>query len=551
MTLARYWHTLRHMQPVQVYGRVWFRLVKPRPDLSEAPGLRGNRGPWTLPAPREASLTGPGTFLFLGEPGSVAEIGWDGPEREKLWRYNQHYFDDLNARDAADRTAWHDSLLRDWVRGNAPGRGNGWEPYPVSLRIVNWVKWALRGNVLPAECVQSLAAQARWLSRRLEVHLQGNHLFANAKALVFAGLFFDGAEARTWLQTGFRLLQRQVPEQILADGGHFERSTMYHALALEDMLDLCNALACFDAALTAPQRELAVRWRETAGRMREWLHAMCHPDGEISFFNDASFGIAPTLGELDGYAERLGLQRAAPAAGEPRHLSHSGYARLADADAVALLDMAPIGPDYLPGHAHADTLSFELSVHGQRVLVNSGTSRYGLGEERLRQRGTAAHNTVVVAGQDSSEVWSGFRVARRARPRHVRVDLSASVQRATAAHDGYNRLPGRPMHRRSWQLEGGRLAIEDSVSAKDVPAEARFHFHPDVKVDTEPGGRRGRAVLPGGHSVDWHCEQGIAHIEPSTWHPRFGATVPNACLCIRLEQGQCRLVLQWNSVPGQ
>ncbi|MEN9780004.1 MAG: hypothetical protein RL014_1152 [Pseudomonadota bacterium] len=94
----------------------------------------------------------------------------------------------------------------------------------------------------------------------------------------------------------------------------------------------------------------------------------------------------------------------------------SGYVRLDNGPAVALLDVAPVGPDYLPGHAHADTLSFELSVGAQRVLVNSGTSCYGSSAERLRQRGTAAHNTVVVNGQDSSEVWGGFRVARRPLP---------------------------------------------------------------------------------------------------------------------------------------
>ena len=84
---------------------------------------------------------------------------------------------------------------------------------------------------------------------------------------------------------------------------------------------------------------------------------------------------------------------------------------------MALLDVAPVGPDYLPGHAHADTLSFELSLFGQRVLVNSGTSQYEAGPERSRQRGTAAHNTVIVDGHDSSEVWAGFRVARRASSR--------------------------------------------------------------------------------------------------------------------------------------
>src|SRR5690606_6973721 len=148
---------------------------------------------------------------------------------------------DLCAEGGDRRSAWHLDLLRDWVAANPPGHGDGWEPYPTSLRIVNWIKWALAGNTLPPACVHSLAVQVRWLRRCLEIHLLGNHLFANAKALVFAGLYFSGPEAHRWLATGLRILEREIAEQILPDGGQFERSTMYHALAYEDMLDLVNA----------------------------------------------------------------------------------------------------------------------------------------------------------------------------------------------------------------------------------------------------------------------------------------------------------------------
>ena len=96
--------------------------------------------------------------------------------------------------------------------------------------------------------------------------------------------------------------------------------------------------------------------------------------------------------------------------------------RICKGEAVLLIDVAPIGPDYLPGHAHADTLSYELSLYGKRVLVNSGTSRYGSGPKRDWERSTAAHNTVEVDGQSSSETWSGFRVARRAYPFDVLVE---------------------------------------------------------------------------------------------------------------------------------
>ncbi|RMH18929.1 MAG: heparinase, partial [Gammaproteobacteria bacterium] len=294
----RYWHTLRHLRPVQIYGRAWFRFYRPVPDLAPAPKARPVSGGWCRPARRAPSLIGPGVFSLLGRTASLDDVGWDGSQCDKLWRYNQHYFDDLNAYDSQTRTDWHRVLLARWVDNNPPGKGVGWEPYPTSLRIVNWIKWALDGEQLPSKCQNSLAVQVRWLSRRLEIHLLGNHLFANAKALMFAGLFFEGKEADQWFKKGLRILEREVSEQILPDGGHFERSTMYHALALEDLLDLINIFDCYRDALDVRQNTLLSWWRDRASRMLDWLLLMCHPDGEIGLFNDAAFGVAPSCKEL-------------------------------------------------------------------------------------------------------------------------------------------------------------------------------------------------------------------------------------------------------------
>src|SRR5439155_4285503 len=122
--------------------------------------------------------------------------------------------------------------------GKPPGFGAGGEPYPLSLRIANWSKWACSRFSLSGAAVHTLAVQARYLRGRLEHHLLGNHLLANAKALVFAGLFFDGDESKEWLDVGLGILERELTEQVLADGGHFERSPMYHSIVLEDILDL-------------------------------------------------------------------------------------------------------------------------------------------------------------------------------------------------------------------------------------------------------------------------------------------------------------------------
>lgn len=542
-TADRYWQTLRWLKPVQFYGRLWFRFFRPNPDTRPAPPRRAKDGLWVEPARRRPSLVGPGQFMFLNRSAELGACGWDNPAFDKLWRYNQHYFDDLTAQDACSRNAWHQSLMDHWITHNPPGKGSGWEPYPTSLRIVNWIKWALAGNELSDRATQSLAVQARWVRQRLEWHLLGNHLYSNAKALVFAGLFFEGPEAEEWQAKGLRILSTETAEQILPDGGQFELSPMYHALALEDVLDLINLGLCYLGRLSPSAAQFHRVLADQVPSMRRWLSAMSHPDGRIAFFNDAAFGIAPANEELDAYATRLGF--APIAQHDPQvWLEDSGYVRLSNADAVLIADLAAVGPDYLPGHAHADTLSFEFSLFGRRLFVNSGTSVYGAGEERHRQRGTAAHNTVVIDGRNSSDVWSGFRVGRRARPYGRKVYHQDGALRAEASHDGYGRGAGRAEHRRCWQLSENGLTIEDQVSGGVASAEARFHLHPDVIVDLA-GDDLATLILPGGRTAQLRARGGAIRLEEASWHPEFGAGLPSHCLVVPLRNGRSDLTVTW------
>ena len=409
-------HTLRYLKPVQVFGRIWFRLYRPRVNQALSLPRQPVTGPWVTPCQKVESLLGAWEFRFLNQSRKCLFPGdWNNPEWDKLWLYNLHYFDDLQAAGAFGKQARHNRLINEWITGNPPGQGNGWEPYPTSLRIVNWIKWILAGNTPSSNMLESLALQAGYLRKRLEIHLLGNHLFANAKALVFAGLFFRGPEADGWLQKGLKILYREVPEQILPDGGHFERSPMYHAIILEDLLDLVNVMRAHGHLVP---RE----WQEKACDMTSWLMAMTHPDGGIVLFNDAAFGIAGLTKDLVAYAGRLGVEMGRQTKSQFKHFSDSGYIRWEKGPGLAFLDVAPIGPDYLPGHAHADTLSFEFSLFGERVIVDTGTSCYGISSERIRQRGTDAHNTVTINGENSSEVWSGFRVAGRAMPWGVKLE---------------------------------------------------------------------------------------------------------------------------------
>ena len=480
MDLLRFFNTVKYLRPVQVYSRAWFRLYRPKPDLREAPGLRTVSGSWVVPIAKPKSLLSLWRFRFLNEerecsfPGDWNRAGWN-----KLWLYNLHYFDCLSA---GGRREPQVELISRWVADNPPGYGNGWEPYPLSLRIVNWIKWSLAGNELSGEVLQSLAIQVRYLRKRLEYHLLGNHLFANGKALFFAGLFFVGAEAEGWLEKGLSFLRREIPEQVLGDGGHFERSPMYHSIIFEDILDLINLCRAYD-------RDVPELWGAVVGKMGCWLRVMSHPDGDIALFNDAALGIAAKPEKLFDYLERVTGEDVGNDGGRCFALPQSGYYVMAPkAGDRLLIDCGEIGPDYLPGHAHCDILSFELSLAGQRVVVDSGCGIYVDGRERQYNRGNVGHNTVTVDGLNQSEIWGAHRCARRARPVAARLVDNGDYLQFKGSHDGYRRLSGDLMHHREIVWNDNLITVTDDVEgAGRHDIGGRLHLHPELFLLLENG----------------------------------------------------------------
>lgn len=549
VNLARYFHTLRHLRPIQVYGRAWQRFYRPRADRRPAPPLRPRGGQWTTGPARAPQMLGERRFRFLNETRELdLPAGWSDSSIHRLWLFNLHYFEDLIADDHRARGAWHRRLVADWLRDHQGDdfAGPAWVPYVVSVRIVNWIKWSLAGETLFAAALDSLALQARYLSQRIETHLLGNHLLTNAKALIFAGMYFAGDEAERWMTAGLQILKQQLAEQILADGAHYEQSPMYHALVLEDLLDLLNLAQVYPAALPRSHGDDPRAWIALAASMRRWLAAMTLPDGEISLMSDAAHGIAPRPAELDAYAARLGLSRcAAPADGITR-LAASGYIRLQRAPAVAILDVGEIGPAFLPGHGHADVLSFELALWGQRVIVDSGTSvYYGNDRQRQAERSTAAHNTIEIEGQDSSEMWDNFRVARRAYPRDVSTECTPAALVVTASHDGYRRLPGRVTHTRRWSLSNNSLSIDDTLTGSYHQAIARFHLHPDARVVGVDAAQGTADLQAAGHSLRFSTSGGRISVAPTAYHPGFGLSVANQCLVVDLTSPRATHALTW------
>ncbi len=486
-----YFETGRHLRWRQVWAWWGFGWDGVRLDRPGGLSYRVRSGDWVEGYLRPASMLPGGEVWLLNQGATIGD--WNSPERSRLWNYHLHYFEDPRVE-----PEW----IERWIAENPVGVGAGWEPYPLSRRVVNWIRWSGRSaQAWRPVLADSLAMQARALARRIEYRLLANHLFVNAKALIYAGTYFEGPEAAGWLKTGLAILDREVREQILSDGGHIERSPMYHALILEDLLDLESLRQAYPG-VWAPRPA----WTEAAGRMLGWLRMMTHPDGEIAFFQDACFGVAGSYAELLGYAERLGVG----GPGGPPH-KNSGYWRLEVGELVVLFDGEGPGPDYQPGHAHAGTLSVEVSWRGERVIVNSGTSSYEMGAVRAFERSTEAHATVRVDGRDSSEMWSAFRVARRARVS----GFQSGEGWVEATHDGYSPV----RHRRRVTAAANELVIEDELTGGQL-LEWFFPLHPAVELRGlelwRAGWRIGSVVPPEGVRVMG---------EAAEWRPEFNRRV--------------------------
>ena len=511
---GRWLRTVRHLRPVQIYGRIRSRIRKPSVSNCPSPPRRELRSELVSGPQLPPCQFGPSTIEFAGNTVSVhSPRDWSSEAVDHLMLYNLHYFDDLTRQGSSERESWHRPLLERWIRENPPNSKPGWDPYPTSLRLVNIIKWLIAGADTSKEILESLALQARVLSQSVEYHLSGNHLLVNAKALIFAGCFFCGEEAEQWKALGFEILSTEIPEQILQDGAHYERSPMYHALVLEDFLDLIAVLRSFD--LSVP-KVLSHKIEAMLG----WLEAMTHPDGDIALFNDAAIDIAPKSELLFDYARRLGFNT--PTDVPVGKKAESGYARLEAGDAVAIADFAALGPNHLPAHGHADSLSFELSLLGKRVFVNSGTSRYDVGPERHRQRSTSAHNTLTIDNENSSEVWSSFRVGRRAAVSNV----SVTPTTASGTHDGYSHLPGSPVHKRSFEITETGLSITDTISGEGThKIGLYFHLSPEIAANLSGASR---VQLEGGDLPPMTLDSSYpVTLEASSYHPRFGSSLKN------------------------
>jgi uncharacterized heparinase superfamily protein len=370
-------------------------------------------------------------------------------------------------------------LIATWIEAHPPRNGDAWHPYPLSTRVGSWIAaLTLLPELSSPELSASLWRQLERLRANVEDDVLGNHVIRNARALVLGGTSFGAADVT---RRGIELLRRELSEQVLRDGGHYERSPSYHLVVLRDLLEIQAA---------SPHSWLA----EAIDRMRIFAAALARPDGAPALFNDGTVD-APQL-ELPEAPEGLSV------------FADSGFVVVRDGPLWLAFRCGSPAPEFLPAHAHADALSFQLWWQGRPVVVDPGTFTYEPGADRDWFRSTRAHSTVCVDGHNQFRLWGAFRSGPL-----PKVSLRYAREQALEASVV---LPGRVRHVRRIEWAGDEVWVYDQLEGKGLHhLESRLVWAPErPQVELELLG-----------SGELAAEEGFVS-------ERFGERVPTAVTAV-------------------
>jgi len=460
-----YLNTLKYLKATQIYFRLYYKLRGKLRDIfnfSYPKKVEAKSYPLKLEPSiyLKETLRDNNCFNILNLTHSFKDgIDWDFIEYGKLWSYNLNYFEFLNQKSISKEQGL--KLIRDFLSKDR-GLKVAFEPYVISLRVVNWIKFLTYNRIRDKKIDSSLYASGLILLDNIEYQILGNHILENGFGLLFLGVYFK--DKRFYLKAK-EILIKELKRQILRDGAHFELSPMYHQIILFRLLDSINLLS-YNTFLDS--KELKLFLEDKAKLMLSWLEAISFSSGDIPLFNDSAKEIAPTTKELKSYALRVGLKSL------KLPLLDSGYRKIKRAKYELILDIADIKASYIPGHTHADTFSFELYIDNSPFIVDKGISTYEDNPQRYKERSTLSHNSVEVLNSNSSEVWASFRLANRAKVIN-RVEEDNFIE---ATHSGYKKRFN-ILHTRKWSFRDDSIIIEDMLNKK-TQAIARFHFHPNI-----------------------------------------------------------------------
>jgi uncharacterized heparinase superfamily protein len=497
-------------------GGGWLRGA--RISFARMPSFRLTRVPDapTLPVrdlwPGDPTL---GARLLKGEltaGNSVRALvpgGWGDSSGSLTLRAAAHSFTwlrDLRAlgTDAARQRAR--TLVSEWIAASHLDPVAS-RPDVAGARIAAWLGHydffaASADDAFRQKLMGRLVADARGLSAALPAEEGQARALTAIKGLVAAAVALP--DQGSFLSRALRFLPAELIRQILPDGSQIERSPATHLAALQDLTEI---RALLQAAQAPPPPGLGPSIEKLATALR----MLRHGDGGLALFNG-------TKEETSNLVDLVLTQAGRPTRA-PSQLVEGGFHRLQAGRSVLIMDTGAPPPPGLDASAHAGTLSFELSVGRDRLIVNCGSAPAAMSEWREALRATAAHSTLIIADTSSSEVRPDGLGPRRPEKVEVQRQEASGAHWLEASHDGWLKTVGALHRRRLYVAESGEdLRGEDAVeAATPQPFAIRFHLHPTVQASLQPDGEAILLRLPGGVGWRFRAEGAKLALEESVY----------------------------------
>jgi uncharacterized heparinase superfamily protein len=448
-----------------------------------------------------------GGFLLAGRRLALGRVPWtsvqDGAAAEMLHGFA--WLADLKALGSEEARVRARELIGGWIELNGRWSTPVWRPDVLGRRLTAWLAasdFVLAGadEGFHRRFLLSATLQARHLVRTAS-RCSGDAGAIAATAGRIAAALCLGVGG---LEAALEQLEREIDHQVLADGGHVQRSPAIHLAVLRDLLGI-------RAALQVAQAEGPLVLQGAIERMAPMLRAFRLGDGGLALFNGGKEEDERLIGAVLAKAGVKGKARSSA--------PHVGFERLAAGRTVIVVDAGPPPAAGADRQAHAGLLAFEMSSGRNRVVVNCGAFAGDDARWTAAMRSTNAHSTLSVDDQSSLE----FRADGRLRPRSVHVTaLRREAEGATwleASHDGYDRRFGLVHKRRLYMdASGDDIRGEDELEGRGGRFfRVRFHLHPQVHASLIKDGTAVLLKPPTGRGWRFLAVGGSIGLDESTY----------------------------------
>ncbi len=402
------------------------------------------------------------------------------------------------------------ALVADWI--GAPADPITRRPDVAGARLAAWLGHydffaASADDAFRQRMMTRLVGDARALASDLPAEELDARALTALKGLIAAAVALP--DQASFLTRALRFLPQEIARQVLPDGCHAERSPVAQLIALQDLVEIRSLL---QAAQAQPPAALA----SAIERMAPALRAMRHGDGGLALFNGSKEESSSLIELVLAQAGRMGRS--------PVSLTEGGFQRLQAGRTVVLADCGRPPPPGVDRLSHAGTLSIEVSIGRERLIVNCGAAPAAGPQWRDATRATAAHSTLVIADTNSSEL-KGPGIGRQPERVEAQRQEANGAHWLEASHDGYRKPFGALHRRRLYLAESGEdIRGEDAIeSPEPQPYTLRFHLHPSVNANLQQDGEAVLLRLPSGAGWRLRAEGARITLEESIY---LGGTEP-------------------------